>query len=150
MRRKRTSWDVYIAGSMMGRLGRDVMNERAHARKLCEQLGLSYYDPSLDEAITPDEVMDTDPSMRRMRWFVEKDFRHLDRCRALIDLNGDRSSSGKGWECARMVFKHKRPIVLVAPRMCDRSLVNFSTILATKVCATQGEAFRWLKYRLHK
>ena len=141
-------FDCYLAGGMHGRLGRDVLNERENARNECKALGLKPYDPSEDELVKPNQIIDAKPNLKRMRWFVQKDFRNLDKCRSIVVLTGDKSSAGTAWEMARMYFKHKRPIILVAPRMSDRMLVNFSTILATKICATQHQAFKYLARRL--
>jgi nucleoside 2-deoxyribosyltransferase len=146
--KKKLVYDTYLAGGMHGRLGRDVLTERENARNICKSLGLKPYDPSEDEMIKAHAIIDSKPNLKRMRWFVKKDFRNLDRCKAIVVLTGDKSSAGTAWEMARMYFKWKRPIVLVAPRMFDRTLVNFSTILATKICATQLSALRWLKRRL--
>lgn len=141
-------YDCYLAGAMHGRLGKDVLQERENAVNICKDLGLKPYDPSGDEYVKPHQVIDSKPNLKRMKWFVKKDFHNLDRCKAVVVLTGDKSSSGTAWEMARMYFKHKRPIVLVAPRMYDKQLVNFTTILATKVCPTQLQALRWLKRNL--
>jgi nucleoside 2-deoxyribosyltransferase len=141
-------FDCYLAGAMHGRLGRDVLNERENARVICKRLGLKAYDPSEDEHVKPHQIIDAKPNLKLMKWFVHKDFKNLDRCRAIVVLTGDKSSSGTAWEMARMYFKHRRPVILVAPRMYDKTLVNFSTILATKIFATQLSALRWLKRRL--
>lgn len=143
--KKSFRYDCYLAGAMHGRLGRDVISERETARAICKDLGIKYYDPAADEIVPMDKIIDAKPNLRRMRWFVKKDFKNLDRCRAVVVLTGDKSSSGTAWEMARIYFKWKRPIILVAPRMYDKRLVNFSTILATKICATQLQAFRALK-----
>jgi hypothetical protein len=148
--KKKLTYDVYLAGGMHARLGRDVLNERETARTICKELGLRPYDPALDEMIRPSQIIDSKPNLRRMRGFVEKDFKHLDKCRAIVVLTGDVASSGSMWEMTRMYFKWKRPIVLVAPRMYDRRLVNFTTILATKICATQYQALRWLAKHLKR
>ena len=137
-------YDVYLAGAMHKRLGRDVLAERENAKAICKQIGLKYYDPAEDELIKPHLVIDAKPDIRRMKWYVDKDFKHLDQCRSIVVLTGDSSSSGTAWEMARMYFRHKRPIVLVAPRMYDKQLTNFTTVLATKICATQMAAFRYL------
>jgi len=143
--KKKLKFDTYLAGGMHGRLGRDVLTEREQARAICKELGLKPYDPALDEIIPTDKIIDAKPNLRRMRWFVTKDFKNLDQCKCIVVLTGDKSSSGTAWEMARMYFKWKRPIVLVAPKMYDRRLVNFTTILATKICATQLQALRWVK-----
>lgn len=141
-------YDAYLAGAMHGRLGRDVLTERENARNICAQLGLKPYDPSEDEFVKAHQIIDIKPTLKRMKRFVKKDVKNLDRCKAIVVLTGDKSSAGTAWEMARMHYKHKRPIVLIAPRMHDKMLVNFTTILATKICATQLQAFRWLKRRL--
>jgi hypothetical protein len=141
-------YNCYLAGAMHKRLGRDVLAEREHAKVICKQLGLTYYDPAEDELIKPHLVIDAKPNIRLMRRYVAKDFKNLDKCSAIVVLTGDNSSSGTLWEAARMHFIHGRPIILVAPRMYDRQLTNFSTVLATKICATQLSAFRYLKRRL--
>lgn len=145
---KKLRYDVYLAGAMHKRLGRDVLAERENAKNICDQLGLKYYDPAQDELIKPHLVIDAKPNIKLMRWFVKKDFKNLDQCRTIVVLTGDSASSGSLWEAARMHFLWRRPLVLVAPRMHDRQLTNFSTVLATKICATQLQAFRWLKRRL--
>jgi nucleoside 2-deoxyribosyltransferase len=144
----RLTYDVYLAGAMHKRLGRDVLAERENAKTICKQLGLRYYDPAEDELIKPHEIIDAKPTIKRMKWYVKKDFKNIDRCRTVVVLTGDHSSSGTMWEMARMYFIHKRPIILVAPRMYDRQFVNFTTILATKICATQKQALVYLKRRL--
>lgn len=137
-------YDAYVAGAMHGRLGKDVLAERETARNIGKQLGLKLYDPAEDELVKPHVIIDSKPNMKLMKWFVKKDFYNLDRCRAVVVLTGDRSSSGTAWEVARMYFKWGRPIILVAPKMYDKQLINFSSVLATKICATQLQAFKWL------
>src|SRR5260221_506304 len=117
-------FDVYLAGGMHGRLGRDVLTERENARNICKQLGLRPYDPSEDEMIKPHQIIDAKPHLRRMKWFVRKDFRNLDKCKAIVVLTGDKSSAGTAWEVARMHFKWRRPTILVAPQMKDGMLVR--------------------------
>jgi hypothetical protein len=143
--KKKLIYDTYLAGAMHKRLGRDVLAERENAKTICRQLELKYYDPAEDELIKPHVIIDAKPNLKRMRRFVKKDFKHLDQCRAIVVLTGDNASSGSLWEAARMYFKWKRPVIMVAPRMYDKQLTNFSTVLATKICATQLAAFRYLK-----
>jgi nucleoside 2-deoxyribosyltransferase len=145
---KKLKWDCYLAGAMHKRLGRDVLTERENAKTICKQLGLKYYDPAEDELIKPHMIIDSKPNIRRMRWYVAKDFKNIDKCKTIVVLTGDSSSSGTAWEMARMYFKHRRPVILVAPRMFDHQLTNFTTVLATKICATQFQALRYLKRSL--
>lgn len=141
-------YDVYCAGSMHGRLGQDVINERSQVAALCKTYGLSYYDPASDEDIKGNRIIDKTPSRKRMHHYVTKDDLNLDKCRTLLVLTGDKSSAGTGWEMGRMFYRNHRPIVVVAPRMFDGSLTNFTTIKATKIVATQKQAVSWIRRKL--
>lgn len=146
----KVKYDTYLAISMHGRLGQDVIDQGDLAIKWCEKLGLTYYAPWKDEKIDPKKIIDLRPSRAVMRGYVRKDYHFLDRCRSLTNLTADKSSSGTGWEMGRAFYHLKRPIIAVAPRMADRQLTNFTTIHATKICATQGQAFHWLARRLKR
>lgn len=141
-------YDVYLAGAMHMRLGKEVLAERAEAKHICRDLGLTYYDPAEDEHIEPEELIDAKPSRRRMSWYVRKDDAHVDQCRALLILTGDGASSGTLWEAGRMFYRNHRPIVAVAPRMCDRFLANFTTIKASKLVRSQRKGLEWLDRHL--
>lgn len=141
-------YSVYLAGAMHHRLGKDVLAERANAKSICKSIGLTYYDPAEDEMIKPNELIDAKPSRRRMAWYVRKDDRHVDQCRALLILTGDNASSGTLWEAGRMFYRNRRPIVAVAPRMCDGLLANFTTIKADRLCRSQKQALLWIKRKL--
>ena len=140
-------YDIYLAGAMHMRLGKDVLAERANAKTICKELGLTYYDPAEYEHIKPNEIIDVKPSRRRMAWYVRKDDKHVDQCKALLILTGDSASSGTLWEAGRMFYKNHRLIVAVAPRMCDGMLANFTTIKADKLCRSQKQALLWLRRR---
>jgi hypothetical protein len=140
-------FDLYLAGAMHGRLGKEVLAERSAAKLVCRLQGITYYDPSEDESISPNKIIDLKPDIRKMKWFVTKDEYYVDRCRFLLVLTGDRSSSGTSWEMGRMFYRCKRPIVIVAPKMYRRLLTNFTTVKASKICDTVEEAVRWIKRR---
>lgn len=141
-------YDLYLAGAMHGRLGKDVLNERANAKALCKKLGLTYYDPAEDEMIRPNIVIDKKPNLKRMKHYVRKDDFNLDHCHYLVVLTGDISSSGTAWEMGRMFYRNKRPIIIIAPRMYDKEFVNFTTIKVSKISATQKQALQWVKRRI--
>lgn len=133
---------------MHGRLGQDVISERAQAVSLCKAFGLAVYDPASDENIKGNRIIDSKPNKRLMAHYVQKDDKHVDKSRALLVLTGDRSSAGTSWEMGRMFYRNHRPIAIVAPRMYDGSLTNFTTIKATRIFATQKQAIKWLRKRL--
>jgi nucleoside 2-deoxyribosyltransferase len=141
---RKLQFDLYLSLGMHGRLGRDVIEQVEEAKKYCKMYDVSYYSPCDDEIIKPNEIIDARPNLRRMRWFVEKDDGHVDVCRALLILTGDKSSSGTLWEAARMYYKNHRPVFLVAPKMYHHLLANFSTIKAHKIFSNTESAIKWL------
>jgi nucleoside 2-deoxyribosyltransferase len=138
-------FDVYLAGSMHGRLGREVLEERSAAKLQLKLCGLTWYDPAEDEEVPPNKIIDLKPNLRRMKWFVSKDDYHVDRCKVLLVLTGDKSSSGTGWEMGRMFYHCKRPIVVVAPKMYHRLLTNFTTVKASKIFETVEQAAKYIR-----
>lgn len=140
---KKLKYDLYLSFSMHGNLGRDVIERASEAKKLCKIYGVTYYCPCDDEIIDPNKIIDAKPNTRRMRWYVAKDDAHVDICRNLLLLTGDKSSSGTLWESGRMRYHNRRHILLVAPKMYRRLLANFSTIKAKKIFGDMESAIKW-------
>lgn len=141
------TYDVYIAGAMHGRTVGEVLDERASAKALCEVYGLTYYDPAADEGLdqlSRSHVIDLTPDLERMEFYVQKDDSHVDLCRMMLVLTGDISTSGTAWEMGRMHYRNRRSIVIVAPKMFKRKLVNFTTVKADWIRPTQEEAISLL------
>jgi nucleoside 2-deoxyribosyltransferase len=141
---KKAQFDLYLSLGMHSRLGRDVIEQVEEAKKFCKMYGVTYYSPCDDEKIEPNKIIDDRPNLRRMRWFVEKDDSHVDRCRALLILTGDKNSSGTLWEAGRMYYRNRRPVFLVAPKMYHGLLANFSTVKATRLFTDSESAIKWL------
>ena len=144
---KPKKWDVYLAGARHSRPVGEVVAERERARMFCDMYDVSYYDPSLDEGLehlSHDTIIDAKPDLALMQHYVHKDESHLEECKALLVLTGDRSSSGTAWEMAKAYYDLNIPIFLVAPKMSRMELVNFTTIKADFICATQEEAISLL------
>lgn len=136
-------WDVYISLAMHSRTVKEVLEQTASAKALLEMHGLTYYCPTDDEGLEklkPEDIIDIKPDLELMEHYVKKDDSNLDRCRMLLVLTGDKASSGVLWECARMFYLNRRPIVLVAPKMFNRKLVNFTTVKADWIRPTQEQA----------
>jgi hypothetical protein len=145
-------YDVYIAGSMHGRKVQDVLLERTLAKNFCKLYGLTYYCPASDEGLDKkqrDDIIDLVPNLNTMESYVKKDDDNLDKCRVLLVLTGDKSSSGTAWEMARMHYKNKRQIVLVANKMWYGKLVNFTTIKANYIRPTIESAIKSIANILH-
>lgn len=142
------SYDVYLAGAMHGRTVGDVLDERDLAQRLCRLYGLTFYDPAYDEGLDKlprNFVIDMRPNINRMKWYVKKDDTNLDRCKTLLVLTGDTSSSGTGWEMGRAYYKLRIPIFAVAPKMHHGYLVNFTTVKATVLAETTEKAISLIK-----
>ena len=136
-------FDVYVALAMHGRKVGDILVQTFLAKAFCKKYGLSAYFPSEDEGLDKldrDSLIDSKPDLDKMKWYVSKDDKNLDKCQTLLVLTGDNSSSGTGWEQGRMFYKHKRPIILVAPRMFYGKLTNFTTIKSSYIRPTIEEA----------
>ncbi len=144
MKTNRLKYDVYLAGAITGENPHSVVLQRQKAKKLCRKYGLVYYDPAEHEHVGSKQTVDTKPTVQRIRWYVPRDNKAIDQSRSLLNLTGHISSVGVGWEMGRMKHKNKRPVVAVMP--LDKA--NFTLVEATKVCATQLAAFRYLKRRL--
>jgi len=140
--------DVYISLSMHGRIGKEVLDQAEYAKELLKKAGLTFYSPPDDENVNPHKIIDRRPSRKMMRGFVAKDDAAVDRCRVLLNLTGDKSSSGVAWEMGRMFYRNHRPIIVVAPRMYEGHLVNFTTIKAAKICVTTAQAIRYIRKEL--
>jgi nucleoside 2-deoxyribosyltransferase len=138
-------YDVYLAGSMHGRLGKECLEERSKAKLACKVNGLTYYDPAEDEDVPPNKIIDLKPNLRRMRWYVSKDDYNIDRCRAVLVLTGDISSSGTMWEMGRMYYKCNRPVYIISPKMYHHTLTNFTTVKATKIFENVEQACKWIR-----
>jgi nucleoside 2-deoxyribosyltransferase len=140
---KKFRYDLYLSLGMHGRLGRDVIVQTEEAKKFCKLYNVSYYSPCDDEAVDPRKIIDAKPNLRRMRWFVDKDDAHVDVCRNLLLLTGDKSSSGTLWEAGRMHYLNRRWVLLIAPKMYHKQLANFSTVKALKLFADVESAVKW-------
>jgi hypothetical protein len=137
-------YDVYLAGAITGENSRAVILQRQEAKKLCQKYGLTYYDPAEHEHVGCKKTVDTRPTPQRIRWYVPRDNKAVDQSRSLLNLTGHIPSIGVGWEMGRMKHRNKRPVVAVMP--LDKA--NFTLVEATKICATQLAAFRYLKRRI--
>lgn len=140
-------YDVYLSLGMHHRTVGEVLAQVNAAKRLCDFYDLTYYAPTDDEGLEGlplDHIIDGKPEIERMEWYVEKDDAKVDVSRSLLVLTGDVASSGTIWEQGRAFYYAHIPIFLVAPKMSRLELVNFTTIKADFICATQEEAISLL------
>lgn len=135
---------VYLAGRMGGRLGREVLLERACAVACCEDADLEAIDPAKHENINPDEVVNLQLDYLTMKSFVAKDEFAIRNCHALLVLTGDTPSEGTGWEMGLAHFELGIPVVMVAPKRVAGELMGFSNIKADAIFATVEEAVEFI------
>jgi nucleoside 2-deoxyribosyltransferase len=135
---------VYLAGRMGGRLGKEVLEERARARKACRSSGLAYIDPAQNENVDPNKPVDLRMDYVTMKNFVAKDEYAIRNCDALLVLTGDTPSEGTGWEMGLAHFELGIPVVMVAPKRVAGSLMGFSNIKADAILPTVEEAAKFI------
>lgn len=130
---------VYLAGKMGGRMGADVIDERAHAVGLCQDADLTSIDPARNEKIARDQVVDLRMDYLTMKAFVAKDEYAIRSCHALLILTGDTPSEGTGLEFG-LALSLAIPVVVVSPKRAAGDLMGFWNIKADAVFATVEEA----------
>lgn len=137
---------IYLAGKMGGRLGYEVIAERAAARKICNRYGIDFIDPGETEVehIRPDDVISLKLDYTAMKSFVAKDEYAIRNCDALLVLTGDLSSEGTSWEMGFAHFELKIPVIMVAPKRLSGELMGFSNIKVDAIFGTVEEAVRFL------
>lgn len=150
---KKLKYDVYLSIGMHGRQVASVLLQIGIAKMFCKKYGLTYYAPTDDEGLdqlSPSSIIDASPDIQRMKCYVTKDDQNVDRCRTLLLLTGNTSSSGTLWEMGRMFYKHKRPIIVVSPMMYHEKLTNYTTVKASYILETIEEAVITIKEILRR
>lgn len=135
---------VYLAGKMGGRLGAEVLAERARARTACAVNEIAYIDPAEGENIEQHKTIDLKLDYITMKSFVAKDEYAIRSCDALLVLTGDTPSEGTGWEMGLAHFELHIPIVMVAPKRCRGELMGFSNIKVDAMFSTVEEAAEFI------
>lgn len=138
---------IYLAGSMAGRITKEVIAERKRASKLCRQFGMAPLDPGFTEAKdwTGYRISDS-MSKKKMENYVKKDLRLIRRSDGLIKLTGDKASDGTDYEKDYAKFIGL-PVAIVAPERCRGKLMGFSNVLFP-CFFTMKQAFKYLKKEL--
>lgn len=141
----------YLAGKMGGRMGRDVLSERARAKEACIREGIDYIDPADGENVDPDKVVDLAMDERTMRGFVSKDEYAIRHCDGLLILTGDTPSEGTGLEFG-LALSLNMPVVMVAPKRLHGELMGFWNIKASAIFETIEDAVTFIgeNYALHR
>lgn len=140
---------VYLSGKMGGLSVGEIVDKRLEARRVCEKLGLDYFDPAEREglyAMPKDKVIDTGVSRSVMEDFVYQDEKGLDTCTVLLAMTGDVPSDGAWWEMCKSYYELKIPIVMVAPKRDREQIMGFSTVKIPHIFSTIEGALVFIKY----
>lgn len=139
---------IYLAGSMAGRITKEVIAERKKAMKICRQYGMAPLDPGYTELAdwTGYRISDS-MTKAKMSKYVDKDLKLIRRADGLIKLTGDKASDGTDYEKDYAKFIGL-PVAIVAPARCKGQLMGFSNVLFP-CFPNMKTAFRWLKKELH-
>ena len=138
---------IYLAGSMAGRVTKEVIAERKKASKLCRKYGMAPLDPGYTEIAdwTGYRISDS-MSLTKMKKYVIKDLKLIRRADGLIKLTGDKASDGTDYEKDYAKFIGL-PVAVVAPARCKGQLMGFSNVLF-RCFPTMKAAFKYLKKEL--
>ncbi len=138
---------IYLAGSMAGRVTKEVIAERKKASILCRKYGMAPLDPGYSEAKdwTGYRISDS-MTLRKMQKYVSKDLKLIRRADGLIKLTGDKASDGTDYEKDYAKFIGI-PVAIVAPARCSGKLMGFSNVLYP-CFPTMKAAFKYLKREL--
>lgn len=135
---------IYLAGSMAGRITKEVIAERKKASKLCRKLGMAPLDPGYTEAKDWTGYRISDSMNRaKMAEYVRKDLKLIRRADGLIKLTGDKASDGTDYEKDYAKFIGI-PVAIVAPARCSGKLMGFTNVLFP-IFPTMKQAFKYLK-----
>lgn len=138
---------IYLAGSMAGRITKEVIAERKKASKLCIKMGMAPLDPGFTEAKdwTGYRISDS-MTLKKMKKYVDKDLKLIRRSDGLIKLTGDKASDGTDYEKDYAHFIGI-PVAIVAPSRYSGKLMGFSNVIFN-CFGTQKAAFKWLRKQL--
>lgn len=140
---------IYLAGSMAGRISKEVIDERKKASYICRKYGFAPLDPGYTESKDWTKYRISDSmGYKQMARYVDKDLRLIRRADALIVLTGDKASDGTDYEKAYARFIGI-PVVCVAPSRYSGKLMGFSNILY-KCVPTTASGFKWLAKQLKR
>ena len=134
---------VYLAGMMGGRLGKEVLAERAIAVNLCNGADLVPIDPAANENVRPDDIIDLKMDYVTMKNFVAKDEYAIRTCDALLILTGDTPSEGTGLEFG-LALQLGIPVVMVAPKRVKGERMGFWNVKASAMFSTVEEAIEFI------
>ncbi len=134
------SFKIYLAGSMAGRTAEEVTKERQKIIHLFRGTGVTVLDPWRTEKGDAAPKIPTKFDYLTMKKYVAKDHYAIDHADLLLVTSGDHPSDGTWLEMGRAHYKCQIPVVMIAPKRVNESLMGFSNIIADAMFETAEEA----------
>lgn len=144
---------VYLSGKMGGLPVGEIVTTRLEARRLCDQMGLEYFDPAEKEGLyemPKDKVIDMGVSRKTMETFVHDDEAGLDDCSVILVMTGDTPSDGAWWEMCKAHYDLRIPVIMVAPKREKELVMGFSNIKADGIFSTLEGALVYIRYGMRE
>ena len=146
-------FSVYLGGTLSGRSAREVYEERSHAVRLLNKIGVTVYDPMREkyEALMDHDSLSLDSTKitYQISEITHRDLSDINTVDMLIVLTGDQASWGTALEFGYAVWgcRPRKPVMLIGQNAAERVAENqyaWHTRYATKVAATIDEGVEWL------
>lgn len=132
---------IYLAGNLVGRDKQLVFLERQKAAQELAVAGLEVFDPvSLEDAGGTESSFGTAIDILDMSKFVSAEKKALSQCGGVLVLTGDSPSDGTWLEIGYALYALHIPVVMVAPRRAEGSLVSWSNVEVNAVVPTVEQA----------
>ncbi len=104
----------YLALSMTGRTGEEVMRDTNDAAYYLRHYGITPVSPAVEEGVKSNGVV-LAAAPRQLKQFWKRDKELIRSCHVLLDLTGPRKSAGVEHEVGYMRYALWRPVVRIWP-----------------------------------
>ncbi len=150
---KRTSFRVYLSGSMANRVAEQVQAEREFAVKLFAKHDIYAADPGAAEKKLWGKSKNAKISIktppRIMRAFIKQDVWMIRHCDAILVMTGDHPSDGTWWEMG-YAKQINIPIIMIAPKRVAGEIIGWSNFLVDDLVPDLSSAIRVIKRKYVK
>lgn len=149
----RTSYRIYLSGSMANRLAEQVRAEREMAVTLFGKAGIYGVDPGASEKKLWKKGKKAKIGLKFppkiMKAFITADKKLIRLCDALLVMTGDTPSDGTWWEMC-YAYQIGIPIIMIAPKRVAGQMVGWSNFLVDDLVTDLTSAIRLIKRKYVK
>ena len=150
---KKTSYRVYLSGSMANRLAEQVRSERDLAVKLFGNAGMYGVDPGASEKKLWKKGKKAKIALsfppKIMQAFIAQDKKLIRLCDALLVMTGDTPSDGT-WREMCYAETIGIPVIMIAPKRVLGQIVGWSNFLVDDLVSDLTSAVRLIKRKYVK